>query len=239
MKFIQTDYLGAKEILKFPDHYLAIAVTVDDSGVVANADGKKIVTKGTIMGGAAASVLVDDAQKVQKKNTASVPAALATGVVANNNAITWTAKEAGTEGNSIKVQLKDPGGNDKALTVNIVGDVIEVSLATNGAGAIISTAAQVIAAVNTHLTAKKLVSAANTEASTGVGVVVAVGATPLEGGTAGTANDAEGVLMNDVDVTHGPASGAMIIHGFIASAKLPEAPVAEAVAALKQIQFIK
>lgn len=241
MKFKQTDFTGTKEILKFPDHYVAIAVTVDDNGIVANADGKKIVTKGTIVGGAAASVLADDTQKVQKKNTASVAASvtLQPGGAGGNNDITVTAKKAGTGGNSIKVELKNPGAASQALKINIVGDTIEVSLATDGTSAITSTAAQVITAINAHLTAKELVTAANATGSDGTGVVAAVAATPLAGGTDGNASAAEGVLLNDVDVTYGPASGAMVIQGYIATDKLPETPVAEAIAALKMIQFVK
>lgn len=54
------------------------------------------------------------------------------------------------------------------------------------------------------------------------------------------ANDgtAEGVLFYDVDVTYGPAPGALLVHGFIDLVKLPEAPADEAVAAMKQITFI-
>lgn len=123
MKYAETQYTNKTEILKFPDHYVAIAVTVDDTGITANADGKKIVKAGTIVGG---GVLADDTKKVSKKNTQG----------------------------------------------------------TN-------------------------------------------------------ATQAEGVLFNDVDVTYGPAPGAMLIHGFIATGKLPEAPAAEAVTALKSIMFIK
>lgn len=56
-------------------------------------------------------------------------------------------------------------------------------------------------------------------------------------GSAGAGVDAEGVLLYDVDVTHGPAAGSMVIHGFIKLSKLPKAPVADAKAALKQITF--
>lgn len=49
---------------------------------------------------------------------------------------------------------------------------------------------------------------------------------------------AEGVLLNDVDVTHGKATGAMVIHGFIDEKKLPEAPAAAAKTALKLIIFM-
>lgn len=50
-KFKTTTYGNAKTILKFPDHYVNLAVTVSDVGVAANADGKKIVPAGTILGG--------------------------------------------------------------------------------------------------------------------------------------------------------------------------------------------
>lgn len=122
-KFVQTDYGNKTEILKFPDHYVAVGVTVDDSEITTNADGKKIVPAGTIVGG---GVLTDNTKKVSAKNT-------------------------------------------------------------QGAAA----------------------------------------------GSAGAAVDAEGVLLDDVDVSYGPASGAMIIHGFIDTSKLSTAPVAEAITALK------
>lgn len=118
MKFVQTDYGTPKQILKFPDHYVALAVTVDDTGVTAGADGKKIVPAGTIIGG---GFITDDTVK----------------------------------------------------------------------------------------------------------------ATAVNGATS------EGVLFNDTDVTYGPAPGAAIIHGFIALDKLPAAPTADAITALKQITFIK
>jgi hypothetical protein len=118
MKYVETARTnGKKEIIKFPDHYVALAVTVSDAGVTA-VDGKKIVPAGTILGG---------------------------GFIASETT---------------------------------------PAVKTNGVGA-------------------------------------------------------EGVLFYDVDVTYGPAAGAAIIHGFIDTDKLPEAPTAEAIAALKQVSFIK
>lgn len=67
-KFIETDYLSTKNILRFPDHYVAVAATVDDTGVTANADGKKIVSAGTIIGGVQSSFLSDPTQLVCEKN---------------------------------------------------------------------------------------------------------------------------------------------------------------------------
>lgn len=66
MKFIETNFTNPqKSIVKYPDHYVNIAVTVDDTGIVANADGKKIVPAGTIVGG---GFLEDEAVKAVKTN---------------------------------------------------------------------------------------------------------------------------------------------------------------------------
>ncbi|ERM20335.1 hypothetical protein [Brevibacillus laterosporus] len=121
-KYVETSYSNKKEILKFPDHYVALAVTVDDTGVMANAEGKKIVPAGTILGG---GVLADPSKVAKKAKTTA----------------------------------------DKS--------------------------------------------------------------------------DAEGVLLNDTDVTYGPASGAMVIHGFIDVSKIPNQPDVAETAALKQITFLK
>ncbi|MEC0269404.1 hypothetical protein [Paenibacillus anseongense] len=123
MKYTETIFTNnKKEILKFPDHYVNLAVMVDDTGIVANADGKKIVPAGTIIGN---GILTDQTKKAKKAVT-----------------------------------------------------------------------------------------------TTGV-------------------SNAEGVLFTDVDVTYGPAAGAMLIHGFIDLAKLPTPPAPEEIAALNQITFLK
>lgn len=64
-KFVVTDYGNTKEILKFPDHHVSRTVTVDDTGITANAEGKKIVPAGTIVGG---GFLADPNQKAVKSN---------------------------------------------------------------------------------------------------------------------------------------------------------------------------
>jgi hypothetical protein len=119
-----------------------------------------------------------------------VAAKLETGKVADNNAITWTARDAGDDGNDLAVELLNTG-KGKTLAVDVDGDTISVTLATNevGAGEITSTATLVIAAIAEHDTASQLVKAANTGASSGAGVVAAVAKTSLAGGsdTEGTA----------------------------------------------------
>ncbi|MFK0524760.1 hypothetical protein ACINKY_21400 [Paenibacillus illinoisensis] len=118
MKYTQTSYGNTKKITKFIDHAVNLAITVDDTGVVANTEGKKIVPAGTILGG---GVLADETVK---------------------------------------------------------------ATAVNGAGS-------------------------------------------------------EGVLFYDVDVTYGPAPGALLIHGFVDLDKIPVAPTADAITALNMIKFIK
>ncbi len=85
MKFVQTDYLGTKNILRFPDHYVTVPVMVDDTGVAANADGKKLVPGGTIIGGVGGKVLDDPNNiKVAENNDAE-----AEGVLFNDVDVTY------------------------------------------------------------------------------------------------------------------------------------------------------
>lgn len=53
------------------------------------------------------------------------------------------------------------------------------------------------------------------------------------------ANDgtAVGILFNDVDVTHGPQPGAVMVEGYVLEDRLPVAPAAEAKTALSEIKF--
>lgn len=48
---------------------------------------------------------------------------------------------------------------------------------------------------------------------------------------------AEGVLLWDVDVTYGDATGSLVMFGFIDKTKLPVQPAEEAITALKLIKF--
>jgi hypothetical protein len=109
-------------------------------------------------------------------------AALNTGVVTSNNALTWTAVPVGALGNAITVTLKDPKANSAALSVDVSGKDIVVNLATSGAGAITTTAAQIVTAITASTAASALVTAANTGASTGASAVAAVARTALSGG---------------------------------------------------------
>ncbi|MEV1131349.1 M14 family metallopeptidase [Agromyces sp. NPDC049794] len=85
-------------------------------------------------------------------------------------------------GNDLRVAMADPGAADSPLDVTVAGDDITVSLATNSAGAVTSTAAQVVAAINASPAASALVTAYTYRGNAGAGVVAPVAATALSDG---------------------------------------------------------
>lgn len=86
-KMIETTYNNSKEILKF-NQFTAVAVTVDNTGITANADGKKIVPAGTIVGGKSKAVLTNPQEPVVSKNT-SADGASAEGVLLTDVDVTY------------------------------------------------------------------------------------------------------------------------------------------------------
>lgn len=132
-------------------------------------------------------------------------ASYTTALVGADNDMTFTAKVGGTGGNAITVALVDPGGNNAALAVTVSELAISVSLATGPAGAITSTAAQVVAALNADATAKMLITAAVKVGDAGTGVVTALGAANLTGG------DSAAVTTPSID-TRGYDAAAFNIH---------------------------
>lgn len=114
--------------------------------------------------------------------TPDVKSTLATGVVASNNALTITSKLVGILGNQITLALVNPLANSAALGIVVTGNAIVANLATNGSGAITTTASQLAAAIAASSPANALVGVANTSGSSGAGVVTALAATALTGG---------------------------------------------------------
>jgi hypothetical protein len=114
---------------------------------------------------------------------AAVPASVTINPTGDDNDILLNAKVGGVLGNSYSVALVDPDDNDAELAVSSEnGLLFTVSLATGEAGAITSTAAQVIAALTAFPAFAAIMTAANGEGSDGTGVVTAVAATSLAGG---------------------------------------------------------
>ncbi len=93
--------------------------------------------------------------------------------------LVFTAKTAGTTGNSTTVAIVNPGGT-AALSVSVTGAAITINAGTSS-GSIISTANDVIAKIAQSAAASALVDV--TTGGTGLGVVAALAAANLTGGT--------------------------------------------------------
>lgn len=103
---------------------------------------------------------------------------------ATDYGLDWTARHPGAESNNINIILTDPGGDNPLLvtvTQTVSGWDIDVQLETVGAS-IVSTANEVLAAVNAHLDALQLVVVSLTSGSAGTGTMVAESTAPLAGG---------------------------------------------------------
>lgn len=241
-KFIETEFVSTKEILKFPDHYVALPVMVDDADVVADENGKKIVKKGTVVGGKTKNVLDNLDEPVCNKYVAAVKAALVAGTADQNSAVLFEAVDAGDAGEQISITITDPASASAELGITVSSKDITIALKTDGESDECSTAKEVADAINAHAQAKLLVKASYY--GDGAGIVGAKAKTSLAEGADSAATGAEGVLMNDVDVTYGDKEGAMIIHGFVKIDALPYGDdnadaAAKAGAILGMVKFIK
>ena len=119
---------------------------------------------------------------------ASGPSAtLTTALVGDNNDLTYTADANGPNGNNIRIAYV-VAGLDTPLSVSVAGNDITVNIATDAAGAATSTAAQVRDAVNAHVGAGALVTAANAVGGDGTGVVADMPLTNLASGDDGRWN---------------------------------------------------
>ncbi|TCC00551.1 zinc carboxypeptidase [Micromonospora zingiberis] len=89
-------------------------------------------------------------------------------------------------GNNVSVELANPGAADSPLAVTVTGSDVRVSLATNAAGAVTSTAAEVVAALNAQ--AGTLLTAYTYRGNAGTGVVATAAKTTLTDGLAAPAS---------------------------------------------------
>lgn len=67
------------------------------------------------------------------------------------------------------------------------------------------------------------------------------GRTILKAGTVYPANDAtaEGIVLHDIDLTHGDQPVGIMVEGYVYEARLPQTVSAEAKDALKEVKFEK
>lgn len=113
---------------------------------------------------------------------ASKPAQLTTALAGANNDLTYTAKALGTAGNAVTVAYVVAGANTP-LTIGVAANAITVNVATSAGSAATSTATQVLNAIRASAPANALVGVALAAGNDGTGVVTALGATNLAGGT--------------------------------------------------------
>jgi hypothetical protein len=118
----------------------------------------------------------------------AVAASLATALTGANNDLDYTAKVKGEAGNDITITYVDPGVETATESVAVTGSDIVVTL--RRVSTVLSTAAQVKAAIEANTAASALVSVANHSTDTGAGVVVAMSEESLDGGIDGTPGEA-------------------------------------------------
>lgn len=109
-------------------------------------------------------------------------ATLTTALTGTNNDLKFTAVNRGVGGNDITVAYVVSGASTP-LSVDVTGTDIVVNVETDGSSAAVSTADEVMDAVNGDAAAAALVSAALASGNDGTGVVTALAETPLAGGT--------------------------------------------------------
>ena len=124
-----------------------------------------------------------------------------------NAQIILTSLILGTNGNKTKLVLTDPAAPSSPLSVSVTlnfntGHTIDVSLETDGGSAIISTAQDVVDAINADADAKRIVLAQY--GGDGTGVQSALVSTPLAGGLddgTGDYCEIEQVFENNITAT--------------------------------------
>ncbi len=96
-------------------------------------------------------------------------------------AVVLTTQAWGQEGgNDVTAALLNPAAASSPLSVAVAGKAITVNLATDAAGAVTSTAAQVVDAINASPAAAALVTATKFRTNTGAGVVAPTATTALK-----------------------------------------------------------
>lgn len=113
-------------------------------------------------------------------------ATLTTALAGSDNDLTFTARKGGSWGNDVQVAYVDPGGATASLSVVVSGPLITVNLA-RAASAIITTANDIKTAIERKPDARALVEVELAGAA-GTGIVTALAATSLAGGSYGVTN---------------------------------------------------
>lgn len=113
----------------------------------------------------------------------------------DDNGVTFTSVIYGSQGVRTSIHYRDPGAVSQSLSVSVVGNAIVINLATDANGDIITTAAEIVAAVNANPAAAAVVAASlytadSGSADDGSGVVTAMPIAVLTGGSGSFINEA-------------------------------------------------
>lgn len=162
--------------------------------------------------------------QVPVTTTGLVAATLTTALTGTHNDLVFTARDGGPGGNDITITYVVSGTNT-ALACAVNGKAIVVTVATDGAAAATSTAAQVKAKIESTADANALVQVALASSNDGTGIVTALTATALAGGTLGVAQPSQ----TDSDATND--------HYFTGNAGLTILEVYNANASPQTVQF--
>ncbi|MBX3490899.1 hypothetical protein [Parvibaculum sp.] len=140
---------------------------------------------------------------------ASLQATIGINPAGDDNALTFTAVEFGAGGDEVAIAYVDPETAESPLSVAVVGKQITVSLETDDSEPpeIVSTAADILAAIEAEEAAAALVTVAidvsdSGSEDDGSGVVTAMESTALEGG-AGVGVGVAGRGSRYTDITNG------------------------------------
>ncbi|MEM4168075.1 MAG: hypothetical protein QXW98_06500 [Candidatus Caldarchaeum sp.] len=199
------------------EQYGVIQCVIDSSQVTPNAQGKKIVRKGSIVG--------KNASGKFQKATSGVKASRVFGT--GDAAFMVTAVNAGPEGNQITVEAVQQTGTNKELTVDVIGQDVVIDLGTDSAGDPASTANAIIAALNANPQFSSLAVASLPDGSNGSGIVTAFPETPLQGGApagSGLTGDFF-ITAKEVDVTMGDATVTAYYWARVYEEALPDYPL--------------
>lgn len=224
----KTSFLDSEKV-----RYVRGGITLDHLQVLPDPlTGLKRVPAGTVVGRLGNGKYAPyTAGAAAVPGVASTVTLKASGTGARDD-IVITAKQTGADGDKIKIQLVNPDAASASLKIAIETDVIRVYLATDGAKAITSTIAEVIAAINATLYVKDIVTALLAGGSEGTDAAIAVAATALAGGVDDTPAGAPNVtprflLADDVVFTTFTATGGAV-HGDQLVTAIDQARVIEA-----------
>lgn len=213
--------VGPNQILMFTDPQVGVSIMVNNTGIDAGSDGRKIIKAGTPVTGdltnrGSAFTKATTSSGTKGTWTCEITTAFAADEKIIINGVTYT--KGSTQSATDKVFVGDSATEQATSLVAIVSDA-NFTL-TNSSGVITFTQKTADASGSAPTVTKT--------ATTGAIGDVTAGTSPVDG-----TNNAVGVLLHDVDVTAGTNNATLLIFGFVDLNKLDDATAASIVGAVK------